>query len=471
MIKKNRKYILLGGLTDGDMNKMHSSMLDIIKNVGLKVSHEGILELLRGKEGVKVDGDIVKFAHYLVEKAISDMKYPDYAENADYIINGGAYEMNVTDLDTGKIRPSLTKDLVDMVKLIDSYDEMYASSPVRPTDIKSTELQEITMAKICWENSNRVSNSIFEANEKSSVRAAEYIYEMAKIADKRFSLGFWIKSPFKVDFNELDIIYKFLNKRIPLWCATMPIAGATAPIYFPGAYVQSMAEVFAGLTLLSLINTSEVKPVCLIIDSIRAYAFDFKYASFVYGSPEDIIGTLFQTHLNKKYGIPVVAKSLLTSSNSIDAQLGAEIMAHTMTAALAGARIFTGAGLLSIDEVYSAEKLVIDYEVVQYVKNVVEGFRFSEDYLSTDIIKEVGIGGEFVSHDSTLKDYRDATWEPNVFEHIMLRKWRQMGEPELREKLRSVAKERIKNHSYSLPEDISKELNKIYNKAKEEFGG
>lgn len=46
-----------------------------------------------------------------------------------------------------------------------------------------------------------------------------------------------------------------------------------------------------------------------------------------------------------------------------------------------------------------------------------------------------------------------------------------MGEPELRDKLRAIAKERIKEHLYNLPEDISKELNKIYNKAKEEFGG
>jgi len=470
MIEKNRRCQLAGGLTDEDMDKMHGEMLDIIENVGLKVPHDGILKLLAEKDGVIIKGDVVRFKANLVEKAISDMKYPDYAVNANYIINGGAYEMNVTDLDTGKIRPSLTNDLVDMVKLVDSYG-MYASSPVRPTDIKSTELQEITMYKLCWENSSNVSSSIFEANEKSSLKAAEYIYEMAQVSKKRYSLGFWVKSPFKVDFKELDIIYKFLDKKVPLWCATMPIAGATAPIYFPGAYVQSMAEGFAGLTLLSLINTSEEPSVCLIIDTIRAYAFDFKYASFVYGSPEDIIGTLFQTQLNKRYGIPVVAKSLLTSSNSIDSQLGAEIMAHTMVAALAGARIFTGGGLLAIDEVYSGEKLVIDHEVVQYVKNVVEGFRFSQEYLSTDIIKEVGIGGEFVSHGSTLKDYRDATWEPNVFEHIMLRKWRQMGQPELREKLRTVAKERIKKHSYSLPKDISKELNKIYNKAKEEFGG
>ena len=235
MIEKNRKYYLRGGLTDEDIGKMHVAMLDIIENVGLKVPHGGILKLLAGKDGVEIKDDIVKFKPHIVEKAIFDMKYPEYAVNANYIINGGAYEMNVTDLDSGKIRPSLTSDLADMVKLVDSY-KMYASSPVRPTDIKSTELQEITMAKICWENSPRVSNSIFEANEKSSLSAAEYIYEMAEVANKRYSLAFWIKSPFKVDFNELDIIYKFLDKKVPLWCATMPIAGATAPIYFPGAY-------------------------------------------------------------------------------------------------------------------------------------------------------------------------------------------------------------------------------------------
>jgi tartrate dehydratase alpha subunit/fumarate hydratase class I-like protein len=45
-----------------------------------------------------------------------------------------------------------------------------------------------------------------------------------------------------------------------------------------------------------------------------------------------------------------------------------------------------------------------------------------------------------------------------------------MGEPEIRGNLGVIAKERIKKQSYNLPEDISKELNKIYNKAKEEFG-
>ncbi len=469
MIKKNRSYHLSGGFSDEDMDKMHNAMLDIIANVGIKIPHEGILKLITGRKGVKIEGEIVKFSSELVEESIGKMKYPDYAINAEYIINSGAYELNILDIDSNKIRPPLTKDLIEMVKLAGSYG-MYGSAPVRPSDIKSDELQEIAMYKYCWENSPHIASSIFEANPKSSVKAAEYVYEMAQVAGKLFSLGFWIKSPLNIDFMELDIIYNFLEKKVPLWVATAPMAGATAPLYFVGAYVQSMAEVFAGLTLLSLINTSETHPVCLIIDSIRAYPFDFKYASFVYGSPKDIIGTLFQIQLNRRYGIPVVAKSLLTASTGIDVQMAAEVMGHTMTAALAGARIFTCAGLLAIDDVFSAEALVLDYEIVQYVKNVVDGFRFSDEYLSTSIIKDVGIGGEFLSHDSTLNDFREANWESLIFERIMLRKWRDIGEPDIRDKCRKIAKERIKQYEYNLPSDVSKEMNKIYNKAKDAFG-
>ena len=40
------------------------------------------------------------------------------------------------------------------------------------------------------------------------------------------------------------------------------------------------------------------------------------------------------------------------------------------------------AGLLAVDEVYSAEQVVIDYEIVQYVKRVCEGFAFDDAALA-----------------------------------------------------------------------------------------
>jgi trimethylamine:corrinoid methyltransferase-like protein len=107
------------------------------------------------------------------------------------------------------------------------------------------------------------------------------------------------------------------------------------------SYIQSLAELFSALTLIYLLNeTKKVKGKirCVVVDSIRAYPFDMKYASFVYGSAEDLLGTLYQFQLNKYFGIPFVAKSLLTTSKHPDAHAAAEKSAHTMAATLAGAR-------------------------------------------------------------------------------------------------------------------------------------
>ncbi len=51
----------------------------------------------------------------------------------------------------------------------------------------------------------------------------------------------------------------------------------------------------------------------------------------------------------------------------------------------------------------------------------------------------------------------------------MLRKWRDMDEPGVRDRCRNIAKKRIKEHEYSLPEEALKEINRIYKKAEEYF--
>jgi len=462
----NIQYAITGGLEDKHIKTIHDKAMSIIGKVGLNVPHKDIRELLSHHDGVSIEGEDVRFSRDIVEASIKKLSYPDWLWDDEIKIISGAYELNVIDLDTGEIRPSTLKDLKELTKLQDSYG-VYGSAPVRAMDIP-TPLQEIAMYKVCWENSRHISNSILEANEKSSLEVAEYVYEMSQVADKYFSLGFWIASPFKTTYNELDIIYRFLDRKVPLWCSTMPIAGATAPIFLPGAYVQSIAELFAGVTLLNLISRgSHVS--CIAIDSIRAYPFDMKFGTFVYGSPEDIFGTLFQIQLNNFYKIPVVAKSLLTTSQLPDAHAAAEKASHTVIAALAGARMFTNAGLLSVDEIFSAEQLVIDYEIVQYAKQLIKGEQLDNETLAVDAIREVGVGGTFLDHDTTLAHFRDAFWMPQVFEHRMLGQWREAGSESTSAKARRIAKERIEKHEFELSRDVQRELDRIWAKAVEQL--
>ncbi|MCK4420147.1 trimethylamine methyltransferase family protein [Candidatus Aerophobetes bacterium] len=455
------------GLTQGQIEIMHQEALKLIETVGLKVPHEGIVKRLSGEKGVRVEKDRMKFDGSLVEKCLRELSYPDEKVPPRPILVSGAYEQNILDMDTAKIRQATSEDLVALTKLADSY-EMFGSAPVRQMNLPSR-LAEIAMYKISWENSSRRCNSILEANPKSSIEVASYVYEMSRVADKFFSIGIWITSPFSISPDDLKVLYHFIDKDVPLWIGTMPIAGATAPIHMIGAYVQSLAELFAGYTMLKLLNP-QTYVYCSIIDSIRAYSFDMKYGNFVYGSPEDIWGTLVQVQLNRYYKIPIITKSLLTSSPLPDAQAAAEKAAHTILAAAFGVDGYTNAGLLAIDDIYSAEQVVIDYEIVQYAMQSLRGFDFNEETLSTKIIEEVVLKDEnFLSHQSTLDYFREAFWVPELFEHLMLRQWQDKGGKSIRERAKDIAKRKIKEHEFELPAEIQRELNRIYQKAKEEF--
>ena len=458
-------YHLAGGLQPEQIQRIHQEALRLVEKVGLQVSHTPTLRRIAGQQGVLIDGERVRFRPDLVARAMAAVHYPAQIVDRDFSIISGAYELHVTDLESGAIRSATLRDLVDLTKLAQSYG-MYGSAPVRPLDLPPL-LQELAFYKVSWEYSDRRPGAIFDANPVSSARAAGYVYKMAQAAGQAYSLGLWIVSPFVATTENLEIIEALHGRGLPLWVATMPVAGTTAPIFLPGAYVQSVAELLAGLTLIYLL--AEGAPIYYsVIDSIRAYPFDMRYAAFVYGSPEDLLATLIQIQLNALYQIPVVAKSLLTTAKLPDAHAAAEKSAHTLAAALLGARIFTNAGLLAVDDIYSAEQVVIDYEIVQYVRRVCQGFEFDEEALAIAAIEEVGPGGNFLGHDTTLQHYREATWDPALFTHSTLQQWQGKGGPELAARARQIARQRIAGQDYILPTEKRRDLDAIYQRAQRE---
>ena len=462
-------YVLGGGLAPKQLARLHEEAVGLVERVGLRVRHEGVRHLAAAHDGVRIEGDWVRFGPAVVEAAVRRLRYPAELRNADFDIISGAYSLQVTDLDTGAVRPATTDDLIACTRLTDQLG-MLGSAPVRPTDITSPELQEVALYRYSWEHSPRKSTGLLDANPQSTVRVAEYVYELAQVAGKEFSLGLWEVSPFGTTESELEIIYRFRERNVRLWVATMPIAGATAPIYLPGAYVQSLAELLAGLALLHTI--SPAAPIhALVIDSIRAYPFDMRYGTFVYGTPEDLLGTLIQVQLNARYGIPVVAKSLLTTAKEPDAHAGAEKGAHTLAAALAGARLFTNAGLLSVDEIFSPEQAVMDREIVRYARRVCRGFEWSEETLALGAIEEVARAprGTFLDHDTTLACFREAFFESELFDHTMLQRWQEGGARSLRERAREVARRLIAEHQYEPEPTVRRELERIWRAACDEL--
>ncbi len=393
-------FNLRGGLTKENIDTMHERAVSLVEKLGIYVPHKGILDLLSDYEGVFIEKENVRFKSDLVLKALKEAKYPvpKYAKE-NWIISAGAHQTKIFDLDTGKIRETTLNDLIDMIKLGDALDTV-GSAPVVPLDMPYY-VQEILMHKVAWENSRFRANDMFEHDPKPTVESAQYIYEMSRVADKWFALGLYMISPRTFDRKELDIIYKFLDKGVPMWAGTMPIAGVNGPIIMKSSILQAMFETFACLTMLNLLNTKSYTYI-QIIDSFIAHPFDWKYSAFVYGSAEDIRCALDKISIHKYYNMPFVVKSLLTSGKEPDAHAAFEVGVFTLIAALAGARVFRCGGLLTSAEVYSAEMLVIVYEIVEYIKTLLREEEFSEEQLMVGEIEAVGPGQSFIGRKSTL---------------------------------------------------------------------
>ncbi len=459
---KLEAYTLTGGLTPDQIGLMRDKAIELVETVGLQIPHEGLLNRLQGINGVSIDKatQIVKFRSDLIIKAIQEIKYPlpDYYEDG-WVISAGAHQTKIVDMDTGKIRETTLKDLIEMIKIGDALDTVGSASVV-PMEVP-IQLQEIIMHKVAWENSRRRANDMFEHDPKPTVRSTEYIYEMSKVANKWFALGLYMISPRSFDVVELEIIDKFLDRGVPMWAGTMPIMGINAPITEKAGILQAMFETYACLTMLNLLNTKSYNYI-QIIDSFIAHPFDMKYSTFVYGSAEDVRGTLDKLSIHKHLKMPLAAKSLLTAAKEPDAQTAAEVGMYTLMAALAGAKEFRCGGLLTSAEVYSAEKLVLDYEIVQYIKHTLQPEEFSDEMLGFDAIAKIKPGESFLEHPATFKYYRTLYWDPNIFLQSNLGQWQELGSKSLVQYANERAKKLLAEHKYEIEPEKRRELDKIY---------
>ena len=460
---KLQDYGLAGGLNDAQIRTMHDRAMWLIETSGVQVPHQGLLKLLASQPGVTVKGDMVRFKSSLVSKALAAARYdlPPYARDG-WVISAGAHQTACYDLDTGELRQATQRDLRAFLKLGDALATV-GSSPVVPMDVPG-HLQHILMHKLAYEHTRYRCNDIYEHMDKPSYECAMYVREMAQAAGKRFTFGIWMISPKSFDRNNLEVAWRLRDLGIPMWIATMPQAGVTAPITILGTLLQSMYEIFAGLTVLYLMNpkgNNYIAPA----DAFEANCFDMKYTTFVYGSPEYILHSLHQIALCRHYRIPIIIKSLLTSSKQPDAHAATEMGIHTFITALAGARAFRCGGLLSTGEIYCGEWVVILHEMVEYIKNVLKTEEFSEQRLMIQDIIGVGPGGSYIDKPSTYELFRKEYWMPMLFEHSNYGQWVELGSKSIRQQARERARKLVAEHSYEADGVTRRELAKIWKRA------
>jgi trimethylamine--corrinoid protein Co-methyltransferase len=202
------------------------------------------------------------------------------------------------------------------------------------------------------------------------------------------------------------------------------MAGTTAPVTMAGGLAQWVAETLAGIAIIETI-----RPGAPAVFGGYLTGTDMVLGQPTQGSPEWSMGILAGAQLARRYGLPFRGGGGWSSSKIVDAQAGYEAVMGLWPVVLAHANfVLHAAGALESTMIVSAEKMVMDFEVLRMFEWMIDpGIPIDEEALALDSIAEVGPGGMFLAAPHTLAHFRDALYRSDLSSLEDVKLWVERG--------------------------------------------
>lgn len=441
-------------LTEEQLKAIDNAALKILKETGVAVPHSETLEVLRSKKGVEVDGEIVRFDPAVVKENNKNIDADEAEPDCPTPEIAGAYCLNYLEPGADKPRGANREDLIRSIKQADALG-MGVCGPVVPLDVPPAH-QEIVMERLTLEYARHG----FGGGQATSVAAAEAAYQMRNALGRPGCLELWINSPLKMDGKGLDIIWKLRHLKPNIKVVNVPVLGQSTPIFISSMLAQTSAECFAGMTIMRLLNLGGA--VTYRHDSFGCYTVNMQSANVMLSGPLYLQLSILRNELAKHNGVvEPSAKVLMTQAKTPGIQAALEKTAQSTVMEMVGAYCHMAAGALACDEIFSPIQLVIDGEILSWVKAAAKPVCFSEDELALDIISEVGPGGTFLDQISTAQHMREVIWRPELLSQNTLSSWVAEGMPSVMEKANDKLNSLQLSDEPAVSREIQKELHKI----------
>ena len=254
---------------------------------------------------------------------------------------------------------------------------------------------------------------------------------------------------------------------IPAQLISMPLAGATAPVTLLGAVVQHTAESLSGIVIHQLAN--EGAP---IVWGGSPAIFDMREGTTPMGAVETWMIDAAYIQIGKALSLPTHAYMGMSDSKIIDTQCGLESMGSTLIAALSGANMISGCGMLAFESCLSFEKLVIDAEIIGMTKHLKAGMVVRDNPIALPLMRKSAHKGDFLTQPHTRKWYKQEQYFPSaVIDRASFDGWEKRGSKSTFERARDRIDELLISYQPSpLSDVLQKELRDITQSAANKFG-
>ena len=430
-------YAPIEQFSEDQIEAIHLASLSVLSETGIRVMNSEARTLYQ-KAGNKVsDDDVVYFDPDLVLELVAQApeEVSLYGRGAQRNITVGGRNVgvsttggtpNFSDLESGR-RPGTLANLENFCRLAQSFDVIHMIGPfVEPQDIPIN-VRHLAMARTVVTYTDKVPFVFFRGTE-----AVADSFEIIRLANglteeefKNTPVSYSVansNSPLQLDHLMCRGIIDAARAGQMMILTPFTLAGAMAPVTLAGALVMQNAEALAGLALAQIARPGA--PVCY--GSFTSNV-DMKTGSPAFGTPEYTKAAFASGQLARRYRVPL-RSSGVTASNAPDAQAAYEMQMSLWGALMGGANVILhGAGWLEGGLTASAEKFIIDVEMLQMFAELFKPVEVNEETLALDAIRDVGHGGHFFGAQHTIERFEEAFYSPLLSDWNNFENWSDRG--------------------------------------------
>jgi len=454
----------------------------LLMNPGIQVYNDEALSLLAdaGAE-VNMENKIAKIPEKIARQALDSRpsEFYLYDLTGNQVIHYGGDSVQFTpgsggitilDSETQKQRQALTEDYVKFIKLVEMLPQVDAQSTAFITyDVPEGigDLYRLYLALNFMQKP--IITGAFEKETWWTMKdmLVAVVGSEKELAEKPIAVFDVCPSP-PLKWSDITCqnLVDCAKNNIPAQLISMPMTGANSPVTLAGAVVQHTAECLSGVTISQLAN-----PGTPIVWGGSPATFDMRKGT----TPMGAIGTWMinsaYVQVGKELGMPTHSYLGMTDAKIVDAQCGLE-SSSAFFAALSGANMVSGPGMMDYESCLSYEKIVIDAEILGMAKRLVAGIDGRQTPIALEIMQELGHKGNYLSHPHTKKWFRKELYFPSdVIDRDTVETWEKKGAKSAWERAQDRVAELLSKYQPSpISDEVKKELREITTKAANQFG-
>ena len=416
---------------------LHNASLEILERTGIMVNDKEARDLLKEGGAIVRDDNVVKIPAHMVEDAIKSAPSKITFARRDgtrqmhlhrnHIYFGLGTDLpSFTDPYSHEIRNTVLGDVVNVGKVAqycENFDFVASLGLASDIDQNLVDMHHLKAVRTYCNKPNWTTATDY-GNMKALIDMAAVSaggYDQLRLNP---TIGLYAEpiSPLVCSEEAVQKLLLCAEYGIPVTWASGITAGTTGPVSLASTLALGNAEGLAGLVMHQLKRKGSPFIYGLVFSAI-----DMRTITSPYGTPEANMGHMIVGQMGRFYDLPTYGTGGCSDSNVIDAQAGIEGMFTNFTAALGGTNLIHDNGYLGSGLIGSMEMMLLDDEIISYIKHFMNSIDINEESLALDLIHEVGHGGEFISNKHTFKNYKKELYHPKYLNRKQYQAWKSGG--------------------------------------------